>query len=253
MERFRLDGQVAVVTGGSRGIGRASALALAEAGAQVVVSSRKLEACQEVVAEIEAQGGQGLAVAAHSGKLNDIQRLMDQAREHYGRIDILLNNAGTSPSFGPAIQTEEWAWDKVMEVNLKGYFFASTAAAQVMSQQGSGCIINMASVAGIVPSPMLAAYSISKAGVIALTKALAAELGGLGIRVNAIAPGLIKTKFSQVLWETPEIYQRFLSATPLGRMGEPEEVAAAVVFLASPAASYISSEVIEVTGGGTLG
>ncbi|MCX5860399.1 MAG: SDR family NAD(P)-dependent oxidoreductase, partial [Proteobacteria bacterium] len=174
-----IQGKVAIVTGASRGIGRAIAHGLSEAGAKVVLSSRKLEDLQKVAEEIRRKGGDAFPIAAHNGKVADLENLAKKTVEHYGTIDILVNNAATNPVFGPIIQVEESAWDKIMEVNVRGAFFLSRAAAQVMGEKGGGVIVNIASSAGLRPMPFLGAYSVSKAGVIMLTKVLAVEWAGL--------------------------------------------------------------------------
>lgn len=248
--QFSLDGRVALVTGGSRGIGRACALALAEAGARVAVTSRKLEACQAVAAEIEAAGGESLAVAGNAGVSDDVERIVGAVMERFGQLDVLVNNAGTNPQFATLVDTEERAFDKVLAVNLKGPWLFTRAAVRSWMGEHGGSVINVASVGGIKPEPMIAAYNASKAALINLTGAFAKELGP-GIRVNALAPGLVRTDFARVLVETPEIHDRLVAHTPLGRVGEPHEMAGAVVWLASDAASYVTGTTIVVDGGAT--
>jgi NAD(P)-dependent dehydrogenase (short-subunit alcohol dehydrogenase family) len=246
---FRLDGRVALVTGGSRGIGRAVALALAQAGADVVVAARKAQDLDSVAEEVRALGRRGLAVPAHLARRADIDRLFESTLEAFGRLDVLVNNAATNPVFGPLADIEEDAWDRIMALNVKGYLLAAQRAARAMAPLGRGVIINMASTAGLRASPGLGAYSVSKAAVIMLTRVLGRELGPLGIRVNGIAPALIETRFSEALWKNPEILDGYLKSTPLGRAGQPEEVGGAVVYLCSDAASYVTGQTLLLDGG----
>ncbi len=247
---FSLGGRVAVVTGGSRGIGRSIALGLAEAGAEVVVAARKRADLDLVVQEIEALGRQALPVECNVREREHLDNLLKATLARFGRLDILVNNAGTNPVFGPILDMEERAWDVVMNTNLKAVFLLSQAAARAMKERGGGgSIINVSSTGGLRASKGLGGYSVSKAGLIMLTRVLAAELGPYGIRVNAIAPAIIRTKFSEYLWKTPEVYEPAVKGTPLGRIGEPDETAGAVVFLASDAARYISGVVIPQDGG----
>jgi NAD(P)-dependent dehydrogenase (short-subunit alcohol dehydrogenase family) len=247
MPGFSLNDKVAVVTGASRGIGRAIALAYAQAGAAVVLSSRKLENVAPVAAEIEAAGGQALAVAAHMGERDQIDALVSRTVEAFGGLDVVVSNAGTNPWFGTTLEAEESVWDKVMEVNLKGTWRLARAAAPVLASRGGGKFMAMASVAAINPMPGLGIYSVSKAGIVMLVKALARELRHLNIQVNAIAPGVIQTRFSQALWGTPEIAARVEAGA--GRIGQPEDVVGAALFLASPASDYVTGSVLVVDGG----
>lgn len=251
-EMFDLTGKVAIVTGGSRGIGEAIAMAFAEFGAKVVLSSRKLEGLNAVKEKIEAAGGEAICIPAHMGKLDSLKSVVDGAMEAYGTIDILVNNAATNPVFGPLMQSNEGAWDKIMDVNLKGIFFLTMMVGKIMLEKGKGSIINISSEAAVKPTPMLGMYSISKAGLDMVTKAFALEWGSQGIRVNGIAPGLVKTHFSQALWASEEILQIATGRTPLGRMAQPEEMAGLAVYLASDAASYITGVTILADGGGLL-
>jgi dehydrogenase/reductase SDR family protein 4 len=239
---FSLENKVALVTGGSRGIGRAIALAFAEAGADVVVSSRKLPDLEQVAEEIRATGRKGLAISSHVAKAEESKNLVEKVKGEFGRIDILVNNAGTNPYMGPLIDAEEWAWDVTMNVNLKGPFMLGQMVARVMKEQGGGNIINIASTAGLNPSA-LHIYSVSKAALIMLTRVMAIEWGKDNIRVNAIAPGLIKTRFSEALWK----------GTPAeDRAAAPEDIAGAAVYLASDASRIVNGATI-VVGGGTGG
>jgi NAD(P)-dependent dehydrogenase (short-subunit alcohol dehydrogenase family) len=249
MTDFSLKGRVAWVTGASRGIGQAIAARLAQAGAKAVVSSRKLENVRVVADEIVARGGEALAVEAHVGRPEDVAALVERTIEEYGRIDIAVNNAATNPHFGPLLTAGEGQWDKILDTNAKGCFRVCKAVVPYMEKQGGGKIVNLASVAGLRPSPGMGVYGISKAAIIMLTQVLALELGPANIQVNAIAPGVIKTRFSQLLWQTPQISEPILAHLPLGRFGEVEDVAGLALFLASPAADYVTGSVFVVDGG----
>jgi len=250
--RISLEGKVALVTGGSRGIGRASALAFADAGADVVVASRKLADLETVAEEIRAKGTRSLAVASHIAKTEESKGLVDKVMAEFGRIDILMNNAGTNPYYGPLMDAEEWAWDTTMNVNLKGHFLLSQLVARIMREHGGGNIINTSSVGGIQASD-LSIYSVSKAALIMLTECMAKEWGQYNIRVNAIAPGVIKTRLSEQLWKEPEAGKAAVNSCALLRLGEPEDVASVVLFLASGASSYVTGETIVVDGGALVG
>ena len=246
-----LENKVALVTGGGRGIGRAIALGLARSGADVIVTSRKIADLENVAEEIKALGRKSLAVATHIGRLEEIKHLVEKAKAEFGRIDILVNNAATNPSMAAAIDIDDRAWDSIMNLNLKGLFFLSQAVARLMKEQGGGKIVNVASVAGISPD-ILPVYSISKAGVIMATKVMAQQWAIYNIRVNAIAPSLTKTKFSEPLWSNQDILNIAMSRTPLGRPAEPEEMVGAVIFLASDASSYVTGQVLAIDGGITI-
>jgi dehydrogenase/reductase SDR family protein 4 len=245
---FSLKGKVALVTGGSRGIGRAIALTFADAGASVAISARKLPGLEEVAEEIKAMGGKCLPVASHVAKLEESKNLVETVKAEFGRIDILVNNAGTNPYYGPLIDAEEWAWDATMNVNLKAPFLLSQLVAKIMREQGGGKIINTASVAGLRPSD-LNIYSVTKAALIMLTKIMALEWGQYNIRVNAIAPGIVMTRLSEALWKEPSVGEEAAKHTALGRLAEPEEMAGAVLYLASDASSYVTGETIAVDAG----
>ncbi|XSG77764.1 glucose 1-dehydrogenase [Herpetosiphon llansteffanensis] len=253
MTTFDLSGKVAIVTGASRGIGEAIAQHFAQAGAKVVVCARKLESLQTVADNINQAGGTALALACHTGKREQVQAVVAQTLAEWGRIDIVVNNAATNPHFGPLLNSDAAQWDKTYEVNVKGYFWLIQAAAEAMQAQGGGSIINVASVAGLQPATAMGIYSISKAAVIALTKQLAQELGPFNIRVNALAPGLIKTKFSSALWDNEDLNQKIVAGTPLGRIGTVDEVAAAALYLASDAAAFTTGTVMTMDGGSLVG
>jgi NAD(P)-dependent dehydrogenase (short-subunit alcohol dehydrogenase family) len=249
MTEFSLHGKVALITGASRGIGKAIALRFAQAGAIVVVSSRKLESVQAVADAINTAGGRALAIPAHVGLTDDVTALVARTMDACGRVDITVNNAATNPHFGALLSADESQWDKILDTNAKGAFRLCKAVAPHMEAQGGGKIINLASIAGLRPSPGMGLYGISKAALIMLTQQLAMELGQAHIQVNAIAPGVIKTRFSALLWQTPGIAGPVLNRTPLGRFGEPEDVAELALFLASPASDFVSGAVFVIDGG----
>ena len=248
---FSLEGKVALVTGASRGIGQATALGLARAGADVALASRKLPELENVADEIRKLGKKSLAVASHIGRMEEIGNLVSKVKDEFGRIDILVNNAATNPTMNTAIDIEERAWDTVMNLNLKGLFFLSQSVARIMREHGGGKIINISSMVGIRPG-VLPAYSISKAGVIMATKVMANEWAEYNIRVNAVAPGTIETKFSEALLVNPKFSKTIISKTPMARFGKPEEIVGAIIYLASDASSYVTGHVLVVDGGFTI-
>jgi NAD(P)-dependent dehydrogenase (short-subunit alcohol dehydrogenase family) len=249
MNRFRLDGKVAIVTGASKGIGAAIAHGLAEFGAAVVVSSRKQDAVDAVAAEITDAGFHAVGRAAHMGDLDDVATLVNFATELFGGIDIVVNNAAANPVFGPIQHTDQRAFAKIIEVNLQGPFELCKLAYPSMKARGGGSVINISSIGGIKPERMIGMYSASKAALISMTQAMAQDWGADNIRANAVCPGLIKTKFSAALWQNDAILDQFLQHIPLGRIGSPEDVAALAVFLASDAAAYCTGGVYLVDGG----
>jgi NAD(P)-dependent dehydrogenase (short-subunit alcohol dehydrogenase family) len=250
MPPFHLDGRVAIVTGGSRGLGAEIARGLVEQGATVVLSSRKQADLDVVAAELNgAREGSAHAIAAHAGRPEELARLVDQVMERLGRIDILVNNAGTNPYLGSMLEADLAAWDKTFEVNLRGYFIATQLCVRAWMGEHGGAILNIASTGGLRPSPGLGIYGVTKAGVVQLTRQLARELGGK-VRVNCIAPGLFKTRFAQALWDSEEIMRRVLEGNPMGRIGDPREIAGPAVFLVSDAASYVNGQVLVLDGGG---
>jgi NAD(P)-dependent dehydrogenase (short-subunit alcohol dehydrogenase family) len=247
---FDLSGRVALVTGASRGIGSAIAETLAEHGANVVLSSRKQADLDAEAGRINARHAEkATAIAAHAGRQEDLERLVQDVMSRFSRIDILVNNAGTNPYFGPVLGAELSAWDKTFEVNLRGYFILTKLVYEAWMESHGGAIVNISSIGGLRPGIGLGVYNITKAGVIMLTRQLAREIGGK-VRVNAVAPGLVKTRFAEALWGNQEILDRVLAQNPMGRIGVPDEIAAAVLFLASDAASYVNGEVLVVDGGG---
>jgi NAD(P)-dependent dehydrogenase (short-subunit alcohol dehydrogenase family) len=248
---FQLTERVAIVTGASRGLGSAIAEGLAEQGARVVLSSRKQEDLDREAARLnERFPGSAVAVAAHAGRQDDLARLVDRTLERFGRIDILVNNAGTNPYFGPLIDADPAVWDKTFEVNLRGYFLLTQLVYRAWMEQNGGAVLNIASTGGLRPSIGLGVYDVTKAGVIMLTRQLARELGGR-VRVNCIAPGLFRTRFAEALWSNEAVLERVVQGNPFGRIGSPDEIAGAAVFLVSDAASYVNGQVLVIDGGGT--
>jgi NAD(P)-dependent dehydrogenase (short-subunit alcohol dehydrogenase family) len=250
MPLINLDGKVAIITGASRGIGEAIATAFVESGASVVLAARKREALAEVAGRF---GAAAHAVAAHTGRNEDCRRVVEEAVARFGKVDVLVNNAATNPYFGPLLEIDDAAWDKTFEVNLKGYFrMARDVARHLRGRSAPGAIVNISSVAGLEASPLQGAYGATKAAVISITKTLAFELASSGIRVNAIAPGLVKTRFASALTENDAILAEVLRKTPLSRCAEPSEIAGAALYLASDAASYVTGHTLVVDGGMTI-
>ena len=249
LDKFRLPGKVALVTGASRGIGRAIALGLAEAGAGVMICSRKLPDLEKVADEIRSLGRKSLAVSAHVGRMEEITRLVGTAKEEFGRIDILVNNAGTGPGM-PIMDVDERFWDAVMNLNLKGLVFLSQAVARIMKEYGGGRIINIASMDAFRPELNGGVYAMSKAGVVMATKVMAREWAQYNIRVNAIAPGNVHTRLGDSRWVVaPECEVEMIKRTPMARIADPEEMASIAIYLASDASSYMTGETVLVDGG----
>jgi NAD(P)-dependent dehydrogenase (short-subunit alcohol dehydrogenase family) len=247
-----LAGKVAVVTGGRRGIGRAIALALAEAGADVSLGDRVVDdgALEGVAEEVRKSGRRALAIQADITQKADVDSLVQKTVAEMGAIDILVNNAATNVR-APLLELNEAGWDRVIDTDLKGYYLCSQAAGKVMVKQKRGNIINIASTAAMDTAPKMGAYCIAKAGVVMLTRILAIELAEHNIKVNAVAPSIVKTKFSQPLWADAKTLKEIESGIPLGRLAEPEDIVGAVVFLASDASAYITGHTIVVDGGST--
>ncbi|QOL25823.1 SDR family oxidoreductase [Thalassotalea sp. LPB0316] len=250
---FDLTGKIALVTGASRGIGEHIAKTLAKSGAHVLVSSRKLEGCQAVVDQITAEGGKATAIPCHIGEMDEIQALFTRIEQDYGRLDILVNNAAANPYFGHILETDLLAYQKTVDVNIRGYFFMSKLGGQLMKAQGGGSIVNVASVNGVIPGDLQGIYSITKAAVISMTKAFAKECAQFNIRVNALLPGATDTKFAAALVKNPKILEQAMAHVPMRRVAQPEEMAGTVLYLVSDAASYTTGSCINVDGGYLLG
>lgn len=246
---FDLSGKVALVTGASRGIGESIARLLAANGAHVIVSSRKLEGCEAVASSIRDAGGKAEAYACHIGEMEQIEGIWSHIASTHGKLDILVNNAATNPHFGPIETTEISAFQKTVDVNIRGYFFMCAQAAQLMKKSGGGAIVNVASVNGVTPGHFQGIYSITKAAVISMTKAFAKELGQQNIRVNALLPGLTDTKFASALTTNDSIKKQALTHIPMHRMADPDEMAGTVLYLVSNASSYTTGSCINVDGG----
>lgn len=249
---FDLSGRIALVTGASRGIGEAIARLLAGQGAHVIVSSRKIDDCQAVAEAITAEGNSAEALACHVGSMDEITACFEHIRNRHGKLDILVNNAATNPYFGHILETDRGAFQKTVDVNLRGYFFMSVEGGKLMQESGGGSIINTASINALQPGAQQGIYSITKAAVVNMTRAFAKECGSLGIRCNALLPGLTKTRFAGALFDNAGIYQGLMEKIPLGRHAEPAEMAGTVLYLASDASSYTTGECIVVDGGLTL-
>ena len=246
---FDLSGKVAVVTGSSRGIGRSIAQCMARAGARIVVSSRKLEACEQVVESIRSEGGEAVAQACNVSDKAQLQGLIDTAVRSWGRLDILVCNAAVNPYFGAMLDMPEESYDKIMQCNVKSNFLLCNMAVPRMAETGGGCILIVSSIGGNHGSATLGVYGISKAADFALTRNLAIEHGPKGIRANCIAPGLIKTDFSRALWQNEQLLKHVEEGTPVRRMGQPDDVGGVAVFLASRAAAYVTGQTLVVDGG----
>jgi len=248
---FDLTGKVALITGSTKGIGRSIAEELARCGAKVVISSRKAEACEQVAAELKAKGYEALAVACHVGRKEDLQRLVDTTLQTWGRIDVLVCNAATNPVYGTTLEISDDAWDKIMQTNVKGTFWLANMVVPQMAERGEGSVILLSSIAGLRGNSVIGTYGVSKAAEAALARNLAVEWGPKGIRVNSIAPGLIRTDFAQALLDDPERVRVAEQKTPLRRIGDPVDIAGVAVFLASPASAYVTGQMIVADGGET--
>ena len=249
---FDLTGKIAIVTGSSRGIGLAIAERYAQHGAKVVLSSRKQESLDGVAESFRDKGYDVLAVAAHNGDKQALQQLVQTTVDHYGGVDILVNNAATNPHFGTLLESEDGQWQKTMEVNIMGNFWLCQAVVPHMRERGGGKIVYIASVNGLRPGTFQGIYSMTKAAVISLTQTLGMELASDNIQVNAIAPGLIKTYFAQAIWSNDALADGIIQRTPAGRIGEPDEIAGMAVYLGSPASSFATGQVFVVDGGITI-
>ncbi|MDO6641610.1 SDR family oxidoreductase [Shewanella sp. 5_MG-2023] len=250
---FDLTGKVALVTGASRGIGKSIAKLLGQYGAHVIVSSRKLDACNKVVDDIVIAGGSAEAIACHIGEMEQIDSLFAAITQKHGKLDILVNNAAANPYFGHIMDTDLSAFQKTVDVNIRGYFFMSTQGAKLMKQSGGGSIVNVASVNGVIPGDYQGIYSITKAAVISMTHAFAKECAQFNIRVNALLPGGTDTKFASALVDNPKILKQMMHHVPMKRVAQPDEMAGTVLYLVSNASSYTTGTAINVDGGYLIG
>lgn len=249
---FDLSGKVAIVTGSSRGIGRAIAIRMAQHGAKVVISSRKAEACEKVADEIKAAGGEAIVVPCNVSDKAQLQALVDATVTQWGRVDVLVCNAAVNPFFGPSKDIPDDAFDKIMAVNIKSNHWLANMVAPGMAERGGGAIIIISSVGGLFGSNTLGAYGISKAADMQLARNLAVEWGPQNLRANCIAPGLVKTDFARALWENPDIAKKATKGYALRRIGEPDEIAGAAVFLASAAGQFMTGQTMVIDGGGMV-
>jgi NAD(P)-dependent dehydrogenase (short-subunit alcohol dehydrogenase family) len=254
MSLFDLKGKSAIITGSSRGIGRAIAEAMADQGARVVISSRKPGPCEEVAAEINKKHGDGTAIAipANISSKEDLQAMVDETNKSFGKIDIVVCNAASNPYYGPMAGISDDAFTKILQNNIISNHWLIQMCAPQMRERKDGAIIIVSSIGGLRASPVIGAYNISKAADFQLARNLAAEFGADNIRVNCIAPGLIKTDFAKALWDNPETLKRALTGTPLKRIGDPDEIAGAAVYLASKAGAYMTGQMLVVDGGATV-
>jgi NAD(P)-dependent dehydrogenase (short-subunit alcohol dehydrogenase family) len=250
LKQFSLEGKVTIVTGASRGIGRATALAFAKAGSDIVLTSRKVQDLEKVAEGIRAEGRRALVINAHLGKMEDVKKVADTTRAAFNKIDILINNAGTSPVFASFLETEDRLWDTVMGLNLKGLYFLSQAVARIMKEQGYGCIINVSSIDGFLPEMDNGVYAVSKAGVIMASKVMARELAPYNIRVNTLAPGFVHTKLLDSSFEVrPGREEECRKSVPMGRIADPDDMVGTLIYLASDAAKYVTGHTVIVDGG----
>lgn len=250
---FDLSGKIALVTGASRGIGESIAKLLAQHGAHVIVSSRKIAGCQAVVDDITKAGGSAQAIACHIGEMDQIDAIFANIAEQHGKLDILVNNAAANPYFGHILDTDLSAFQKTVDVNIRGYFFMSTLGAKLMRDSDGGCIVNVASINGVIPGDFQGIYSITKAAVISMTKAFAKECAQFNIRVNALLPGATDTKFASTLVNNPKILEQAMAHVPMKRVAQPDEMAGTVLYLVSDASSYTTGTAINVDGGYLIG
>jgi NAD(P)-dependent dehydrogenase (short-subunit alcohol dehydrogenase family) len=247
-----MTGKVALITGSTKGIGRAIAEEMARLGAKVVISSRKADACERVADELKAQGYEAIAIPCHVGKKEDLQNLVNKTNEAWGAIDVLVCNAATNPVYGTTAEMTDDAWDKIMDTNVKGTFWLTNMVLPQMAEKGEGAVVLLSSIAGIRGNTTIGTYGVSKAAEAALARNLAVEWGPKGIRVNSIAPGLIKTDFAKALWEDPVRVKRAEDKTPLRRIGDPVDIAGLAVFLSTKASAYVTGQVIVADGGETI-
>ncbi len=249
---FDMTGKVALITGSTKGIGRSIAEEMARLGAKVVISSRKADACEQVANDLKEQGYEAIAIPCHVGKKEDLQNLVDKTNEAWGSIDVLVCNAATNPVYGTTAEMTDEAWDKIMDTNVKGTFWLTNMVLPQMAEKGEGAVVLLSSIAGIRGNTTIGTYGVSKAAEAALARNLAVEWGPKGIRVNSIAPGLIKTDFAKALWEDPVRVKRAEDKTPLRRIGDPVDIASLAVFLSTKASAYVTGPVIVADGGETI-
>ena len=250
---INVEGKVAIVTGGSRGIGESIAKALGQSGAKVAIASRKKEGLDVAAERLRKEGVTVEAFTCHTGKADDVARLFQQVVAAFGQVDVLVNNAATNPHFGPLMTADDAAFDKTIEVNLKGYFYTSRELVRhVVDRNAKGAIVNVTSVAGLSGAPLQGVYGMTKAAVVSMTQTMAIELASSGIRVNAIAPGLVDTRFASAIVQNKDLVERVVGRTPIGRYGQPDEIAGAALYLASDAASFLTGQTIVVDGGMTI-
>ena len=249
---FDLSGRIALVTGASRGIGESIAKTLAAYGAHVIVSSRKADACEAVADGIRKSGGDAHVIPCNISRREEVEALISGTTKHYGKVDILVCNAAVNPYYGPLLDIKDEAFDKIMNSNVKSNIWLCALAIPQMAERGNGSVVIISSIGGMRGSTVIGAYGISKAADFALCRSLAGEWGPKGVRVNCVAPGLVKTDFARALWEDPDNLKRRTAGTPLRRIGEPDEIAGAAVFLASPAASFMTGQAIVIDGGVTI-
>lgn len=249
---FDLSGKVALITGSSRGIGKSIAQEFARAGAKVVISSRKIDACLTVRDEINAAGGDAIAVACNIGRKEDLQALVDATVAQWGRIDILIANAAINPVYGPLASVSDDAWDKIMGSNLRSTWQLCNMVLPAMAERKDGSVVILSSIAGLRGNPVIGAYGVSKAAEAALVRNLAVEYGASNIRVNAIAPGIIETDFAKALTDNPDIAKAVMRRAPLGRFGKPQEIAGVALMLAAPAGAFVTGQVLVADGGATI-
>lgn len=252
MNLFDLSGKVCIVTGSSRGIGRAIALRMAEAGARVVVSSRSQESCEEVATEIQDNGSEALVIPCNISDKAALKALVDGTMSHFGQIDCLVCNAASNPVYGSMTEVSDAAFDKIINNNVRSNFWLCNQVAPLMAERGGGSLILVSSISGFAGNKNLGVYGISKAADFQLARNLAVEWGSENIRANCIAPGVVKTDFARALWENPKIVDYINRMTPLGRMGDPDEIAGAAVFLAAPASAFMTGQSITLDGGAMI-
>ena len=251
-ELFDLKGKVALITGSSRGIGRAIAERMAQAGARVVVSSRKLDACEEVVEAIRKGGGEAVAIPCNITYKEELQRLVAQTHDAFGKIDVLVCNAAVNPHYGSTQEIPDTAFEKILDCNIRSNHWLCQLVIPGMAERRDGAVIIVSSIGGLKGSVSLGTYGLTKAADMALARNLAVEWGPRNVRVNCIAPGIIRTDFAKALWDNPEVYDRAVERYPLRRIGEPDEIAGTAIFLASKAGSFLTGQTIVVDGGATV-